>query len=197
MVLQEYSQISLLQDNVTLLPNIHKQHSIAHPQGRTMGCCLWVQILIYILHLSLLQPMMHIDRYIMRFKIRPISIFQPAEAQKCFHDGWSHKICTQFCLDLLVLVIWSFFVNPSDLLSHISQGSFTGTGKLYDGPCSTKTITTRKPAFWESPQPPYDYPYYWFISDPKSKTRQSQSYTFKKFWNFAKHFTCDIPSEAA
>ena len=32
-----------------------------------------------------------------------------------------------------------------------------------------KTRTTRKPAFWEYPPPPHDYPYNWFISDPKSK----------------------------
>ena len=31
------------------------------------------------------------------------------------------------------------------------------------------TRTTRKPAFWGYPSPPHDYPYYWVISDPKSK----------------------------
>ena len=29
--------------------------------------------------------------------------------------------------------------------------------------------TTRTPAFWGYPPPPHDYPYYWFILDPKSK----------------------------
>ena len=28
--------------------------------------------------------------------------------------------------------------------------------------------------------PPHDYPYSWFISDPKSKSRQSQTYKFQK-----------------
>ena len=31
------------------------------------------------------------------------------------------------------------------------------------------TRTTRTPAFWGYPLPPHDYPYYWFILDPKSK----------------------------
>ena len=32
-----------------------------------------------------------------------------------------------------------------------------------------KTRTTRMPAFWGYPPLPHDYPYYWFMSDPKSK----------------------------
>ena len=32
-----------------------------------------------------------------------------------------------------------------------------------------KTRTTRMPAFKEYPLPPHEYPYYWFILDPKSK----------------------------
>ena len=31
------------------------------------------------------------------------------------------------------------------------------------------------------PPPPHDYPYYWFILDPKIKTRQSQNYKFNEF----------------
>ena len=33
----------------------------------------------------------------------------------------------------------------------------------------SNTRTTRMPAFWRYPLPPHDYPYYWFILDPKSK----------------------------
>ena len=36
-----------------------------------------------------------------------------------------------------------------------------------------ETRTTRMPVFWGYPQPPHDYPYmyYWFILDPKSKSK--------------------------
>ena len=50
-----------------------------------------------------------------------------------------------------------------------------------------QTSTTRTPAFWGYPPPPYDFPYYWpvhfesqvhtidqFISDPKSKQGESR-----------------------
>ena len=53
---------------------------------------------------------------------------------------------------------------------------------------TASTRTTRTPAFWEYPPPPLEYPYYWFISDPKSK-QDSQCYIFEEFVknsNFAK-----------
>ena len=53
------------------------------------------------------------------------------------------------------------------------------------------TRTTRAPAFWECPPPPHDYPYFWFIPDPKSKQDKVKVTNLKipqifKFWNFAK-----------
>ena len=56
---------------------------------------------------------------------------------------------------------------PEPLLSKISVAK------------TMQTRTTRTPAFWGYPTLPHDYPNYWFILDPKSK--QSQSYKFKKF----------------
>ena len=44
------------------------------------------------------------------------------------------------------------------------------------------TRTTRTPAFWgyPPPPPPNDYPYYWFILDPKSKQDKSKIQIWKK-----------------
>ena len=50
-----------------------------------------------------------------------------------------------------------------------------------------QTRTTRMPAFWEYPQPPHDYPYYWFISDPKSKQDKVKITNLPKI-QFVKNF---------
>ena len=52
------------------------------------------------------------------------------------------------------------------------------------------TRITRTLAFWWYPPPPHDYPYYWFILDPKSKEDKVTNYKFTnksyKFKEFAK-----------
>ena len=63
-----------------------------------------------------------------------------------------------------------------------------------------KQEQTKMPAFWEYPQQTNDYPYYWFILDPKSKQDKIK---FKKiaekftFFNFSKSFTHSTPLEVA
>ena len=48
---------------------------------------------------------------------------------------------------------------------------------------------------------PLTYPYSWFTSDPMSKqdkvkvTKLKKNYQQFKFWNFARNFICDTPSE--
>ena len=42
------------------------------------------------------------------------------------------------------------------------------------------TRETRMPMFWEYPPLPHDYPYYWFISDPKSKQDKLKTTNLKK-----------------
>ena len=57
-----------------------------------------------------------------------------------------------------------------------------------------KTRTIRMPVFWGYPPPPHDYPYYWFILDPKSKEDKVKVINLKNlpkfhiflFWN--KHY---------
>ena len=65
---------------------------------------------------------------------------------------------------------------------------------------TNSTRATRKPAFWEYPPLPHDYPYYWFLSD-SVKTRQS--YKLKKnmpkiqIFEFYKKTLHNTPSEVA
>ena len=44
-------------------------------------------------------------------------------------------------------------------------------------PCITRR--TRMPVLWEKKPPPHDYPYYWFVSDPKSKQDRVRVTTLK------------------
>ena len=56
---------------------------------------------------------------------------------------------------------------------------------------TSKTRTTRTPAFWGYPPLPHDYPYYWVILDPKSNDDKVKVTNFKnlpkfqifEFWN--------------
>ena len=58
------------------------------------------------------------------------------------------------------------------------------------------------PEFWEYPHR-HDYPYYWFISDPKSKQDEVKGTKLKKisknsnFELFQKNFTRGTPFEVA
>ena len=58
------------------------------------------------------------------------------------------------------------------------------------------------PAFWDTPITPW-LPILVIQIRSQVKTRQSQSYKFKKipknqkFWNFSRNIACDTPSEAA
>ena len=56
-----------------------------------------------------------------------------------------------------------------------------GIHKMIPAKTRKATEETRTTGFWGYPQPPHDYPYHWFILDPKSKQDKSQSYKFKKF----------------
>ena len=50
-------------------------------------------------------------------------------------------------------------------------------------------VKTRTPAFWGYPPLPLDYPYYWFILDPKSKQDKAKATNLPKldfFLNFEK-----------
>ena len=48
----------------------------------------------------------------------------------------------------------------------------------------TETRTTRMPAFWGYSPPPHNYPYYWFILDPKSREDKDKVTNLKNLPNF-------------
>ena len=58
-----------------------------------------------------------------------------------------------------------------DIQSHLIYSSncciYTNIPNIFEN--QWKTRSARTPTFWEYPPPPHDYPYHWFISDPKSK----------------------------
>ena len=68
--------------------------------------------------------------------------------------------------------------------------------------CCIQLIIKQLERLHSIPPPSHDHPYYWFISDPKSKedvkvTNLKMCYKFK-LWNFTKQkFTHDTPSEVA
>ena len=75
-----------------------------------------------------------------------------------------------------IVIISSVLVNQYDLFIHNPQGWFTD---------ATRTILM--PAFWDTPLPPHDKPYYWFTTDPKSTHDKVKVTNFKilpKIQNF-------------
>ena len=74
----------------------------------------------------------------------PKSNFKYCKATVCNSFWPAIMFCTMWCFSILV---WQF--STQSLLET--------------------TRTTRTPAFWGYPPPPHDYPYYWFILNPKSK----------------------------
>ena len=77
---------------------------------------------------------------------------------------------------MLVIVCDKYWKNPS---RNIGVADLTRNAGQTDGWSETNippptlcvagiTRTTRTPVFWGYPPLPHDYPYYWFILDPKS-----------------------------
>ena len=98
------------------------------------------------------------------------------------NDEFENGICKMASQNVSASMCYDKTGYPQSIFKHflcINQVHFTKLGN--------KTRTTRTPGFWGYPLPPHDYPYHWVILDPKS--RQSQSYKFKKirqnfkFWN--------------
>ena len=87
---------------------------------------------------------------------------------------WKRPNCDKICFDLCDLNLWPWPFVWTSLLLMVTR-------------------TTRTPAFWEYPPPPHDYPYYWFISDPKSKiygknVQGSHAFRMMKFLDFSRTF---------
>ena len=94
----------------------------------------------------------------------------------------SHNI-TWMWSTLAVMVLTMMFVSMCQV-RHVMMGLYWIAGGFHLSPVEAfsrkmvgghsrkqtqKNRTTRMPAFWGYPLLPHDYPYYWFILDPKSK----------------------------
>ena len=78
---------------------------------------------------------------------------------------WSTHIPFILCQYAFPLLKWGYFTLWPWIFKVM--GVAKGQGHMWSA--QNLTRTTRMPAFWSYPPPLHDYPYYWFISDPKSK----------------------------
>ena len=82
----------------------------------------------------------------------------------------SSRVCRRslrFCYGSYML--WTPCPNRIPNTASVMHETMPSVNCMKKSAWSVSTRTTRTPAFWEYPPPPHDYPYYWFISDPKSK----------------------------
>ena len=121
--------------------------------------------------------------------------------QKQFALGLLKSSFVNFSIRIFPICIYIWQVSPQLscgdtcqiwMWYSISNHRFNNSEKLEQLECLRSEI----------PQPPHDYPYWWFTSDPMSSKTKSKLQIPKicqkfKFWNFAITLTRDTPSEVA
>ena len=124
------------------------------------------------------------------------------------HDDGCHFTDNIFKYIILNENVW---ISTDILLKFIPKGLIDNTAALVQimawrrsgaMPLSESTRTTRMPAFWDTPHRPmithtsgsHQIP---SQNKPKSKLQILKNCQKYKFWNFARNFTHDTPSEVA